>query len=65
VREALNKWIRESGEYDAVVDFEAAIRDPKNPTDFRPGLNADGVHPNDAGYKLIAESVDLSIFLRK
>jgi len=65
VREALNKWIRESGEYDAVIDFEAAIRDPKNPTDFRPGLNADGVHPNDAGYKLMADSVDLSIFLRK
>jgi lysophospholipase L1-like esterase len=64
VREALNKWIRESGEYDAVVDFEAAIRDPHNPTDFRPGLNADGVHPNDTGYRLMAESVDLSVFLR-
>jgi lysophospholipase L1-like esterase len=64
VRQALNRWIRNGGEYDAVVDFEAAVRDPANPTDFREGLYADGVHPNDAGYKLMAESVDLSTFLR-
>ena len=64
VRQALNRWIRNGGEYDAVIDFEAAVRDPANPSDFREGLYADGVHPNDAGYKLMAESVDLSIFLR-
>jgi lysophospholipase L1-like esterase len=64
VRQALNRWIRNGGEYDAVIDFEAAVRDPANPADFREGLYADGVHPNDAGYKLMAESVDLSIFVR-
>ena len=64
VRQALNAWIRTGGEYDAVIDFEAAVRDPKDPSQFREGLYADGVHPNDAGYKLMANSVDLSIFLR-
>ena len=64
VRQALNRWIRNGGEYDAVIDFEAAVRDPAHPTDFREGLYADGVHPNDAGYKLMAQSMDLSIFLR-
>ncbi len=64
VRQGLNAWIRTSGEYDAVIDFEAAVRDPQNPTDFREGLYADGVHPNDAGYRAMANSVDLTIFLR-
>jgi lysophospholipase L1-like esterase len=63
VRQALNAWIRNGGEYDAVVDFEAAVRDAKDPTQFREGLYADGVHPNDAGYKTMAAAVDLSIFL--
>jgi lysophospholipase L1-like esterase len=63
VREALNRWIRTSGEYDAVIDFDAAVRDPANPQRFREGWYADGVHPNDAGYKAMADSIDLSIFL--
>ena len=63
VREALNAWIRTSGAYDAVVDFEAATRDPNNPkrirADFDPG---DHLHPNDAGYQAMANAVDLSLF---
>ena len=63
VREALNTWIRTSGAYDAVVDFEAATRDPNNPkrirADFDPG---DHLHPNDAGYQAMANAVDLSLF---
>jgi lysophospholipase L1-like esterase len=63
VREALNAWIRTSGAYDAVVDFEAATRDPANPkrirAEFDPG---DHLHPNNAGYRAMADAVDLSVF---
>jgi lysophospholipase L1-like esterase len=63
VREALNTWIRTSGAYDAVVDFEAATRDPNNPKRFRADLDpGDHLHPNDAGYQAMADAVDLSLF---
>jgi lysophospholipase L1-like esterase len=60
IREALNAWIRTSGAFDAVVDFEAATRDAAGPkkirAEFDPG---DHLHPNDAGYQAMA---DRSIF---
>jgi lysophospholipase L1-like esterase len=66
VREAVNQWIRTSGACDAVVDFEAATRDPNNPkhirADFDPG---DHLHPNDAGYQAMADAFDLGIFTGK
>ena len=63
IREAVNAWIRTSGAYDAVVDFEAATRDPANPRRFRPDLDpGDHLHPNDAGYQAMADAVDLGIF---
>jgi lysophospholipase L1-like esterase len=66
IREAVNTWIRTGGAYDAVVDFDAVVRDPANPrrirADFDPG---DHLHPNDAGYKAMAEAVDLSVFTRR
>jgi lysophospholipase L1-like esterase len=63
VREAVNTWIRTSGAYDAVVDFEAATRDPNNPKRFRADLDpGDHLHPNDAGYQAMADAVDLSLF---
>jgi lysophospholipase L1-like esterase len=63
VREAVNAWIRTSGAYDAVVDFEAATRDPNNPKRFRADLDSgDQLHPSDAGYEAMADAVDLSIF---
>jgi lysophospholipase L1-like esterase len=63
IRQGVNQWIRTSKAYDAVVDFDAKLRDPQNPSQ----LNAvyyinDHLHPNDAGYKLMAETVDLSLF---
>jgi lysophospholipase L1-like esterase len=62
-REAVNTWIRTSGAYDAVVDFEAATRDPDNPKRIRAGFDpGDHLHPNDAGYQAMADAVDLSIF---
>jgi lysophospholipase L1-like esterase len=62
-RIAVNQWIRTSGAFDAVVDFEAAERDPEHPKQFRPGFNnGDHLHPNDAGYQAMADPIDLSIF---
>jgi lysophospholipase L1-like esterase len=66
IRDTVNRWIRTSGAFDAVVDFEAATRDPNNPKRFRPDFDpGDHLHPNDAGYKAMADAIDLSIFNRK
>ena len=66
IREAVNQWIRTSGAYDAVIDFDAATQDPANPKQIRPAYNIrDHLHPNDEGYKAMADAVDLSIFTRK
>lgn len=63
VRVALNKWIRESGEFDGVIDFEAVVRDPAKPSVMRKDLNSgDSLHPSDAGYKVMSESIDPKLF---
>jgi len=66
IRMAVNQWIRTSGAFDAVVDFEAATRDPNNPKRFKPEFDpGDHLHPNDAGYKAMADAINLSIFTAK
>ena len=63
IRTALNTWIRTGGAFDSVVDFDAATRDPNKPKQFRADYNnTDHLHPNDAGYKAMADAVNLSIF---
>jgi lysophospholipase L1-like esterase len=63
IRSAVNNWIRTGKAFDAVVDFDAATRDPNKPTEFRKDYNnTDHLHPNDAGYKAMADAVNLSIF---
>jgi lysophospholipase L1-like esterase len=63
VREAVNKWIRTSGEFDAVLDFDAALRDPAKPTQIKEGWHAgDHLHGSDAGYRVVADSIDLKLF---
>jgi lysophospholipase L1-like esterase len=63
VREAVNTWIRTSGAYDGVIDFEAATRDRDDPKRLRPEFDpGDHLHPNDAGYQAMADAVDLSLF---
>lgn len=63
VRQAVNEWTRTSGAFDAVVDFDSLIKDPANPNHFRPEFDSgDHLHPNDAGYKAMADAIDLSIF---
>jgi lysophospholipase L1-like esterase len=63
MRQTVNRWIRESGEFDAVVDFDAVIRDPAAPTRMRAQFDAgDHIHPNDAGNQAMAEAFDLRLF---
>lgn len=62
-RQALNAWIRTSGEYDAVIDFDRVLRDPSQPARINPALDSgDHGHPTDAGYKALADSIKLSLF---
>lgn len=63
VRQALNQWIRESGQFDAVVDFDVVLRDPDHPNHMSSRfLSGDHLHPNDAGYKAMADAIDLADF---
>lgn len=62
-RQAVNQWIRTSGAYDGVIDFDAALRDPSDPKRLLPAYaSSDNTHPNDAGYQAMANAVDLSLF---
>lgn len=63
MRQAVNAWIRTSGRFDTVIDFDAAIRDPADPLRIRPDLDSgDHVHPNDAGNQVMADAIDLKTF---
>ena len=66
IRETVNQWIRTSGAYDAVIDFDKAVQDPANPKQILATYNIrDHLHPNDAGYKAMAAAVDLALFKAK
>jgi lysophospholipase L1-like esterase len=63
MRQAVNAWIRTSGSFDAVIDFDAATRDPADPLRLQPEIDpGDHVHPNDAGNALMAGAIDLDLF---
>jgi len=63
VRQAVNDWIRTSGRFDAVIDFDAAVRDPAALTNLAHAYDTgDHLHLNPAGYKTMAESIDLKLF---
>lgn len=62
-RQRVNEWIRTSDRFDAVVDFDAAVRDPANETMLSPLYDSgDYLHLNPAGYVAMAQAVDLSLF---
>ncbi len=62
-REAINHWIRTSGAYDGVIDFDALVRDPAHPTRFLPKYDSgDHLHPGDAGYRAMGEAIDPTLF---
>lgn len=61
-RQQVNNWIRNSGAFDAVIDFERAVQDPANPRRLRAEFTTDNLHPNDAGYQAMADIINLEIF---
>lgn len=64
-RQKVNAWIRNSGEFDAVVDFDAVERDPAHPKRMRPEFDSgDHIHPNDVGNQAMADAFVLSTFER-
>jgi lysophospholipase L1-like esterase len=60
-RQAVNRWIRTGGAFDGVIDFEAVVRDPSNPSRTLPAYDFDGVHMTDAGYEAMANAVNLGM----
>jgi len=63
IREEVNQWIRTSGVFDGVIDFDATTRDPKNPKQFLPPYDhGDHLHPSDAGYQAMSDAIDLKLF---
>ena len=65
-RQAVNKFIRAGGAYDGVIDFDAVVRDPEHPARFLSMYDSgDHLHPNDAGYKAMADGIDLSLFKKR
>lgn len=62
-RQTVNKWIRTSGHFDAVIDFDKAMRNPKDTLSLRPeAQSGDYLHPNELGYRMMAGAIDLSLF---
>ncbi len=62
IRLAANAWIRTSGEPDAVIDFEAAVRDPEHPAALlKDNDSGDRLHPSDAGYAAMADAIPLDV----
>jgi lysophospholipase L1-like esterase len=63
IRAEVNQWIRASGTFDGVIDFDQITRDPQNPNRFNALYDSgDHLHPNDAGYKAMGEGIDLKMF---
>lgn len=61
-RQTINAWIRAPGNFDAVIDWDAVLRDPARPTYLLTAYDNDGLHPNMAGYKAMADAIPLSLF---
>jgi lysophospholipase L1-like esterase len=63
-REAVNAWIRHSGAFDGVIDFASAVADPSSPEMLDPAYDSgDHLHPNDAGYRAMANAINLTMLL--
>ena len=62
-RQAVNRWIRESGEFDAVIDFDKVTRDPARPDRLLPAYDSgDRLHPSPTGYRAMADAIPLDLF---
>ncbi len=63
-RQAVNAWIRAAGHFDAVIDFDSIVRDPAHPNQLLPAYDCgDHLHPSPAGYKAMADSIPLDLFV--
>jgi lysophospholipase L1-like esterase len=63
VRQAVNEWLRQTDAFDAIVDFDRALRDPDHPTRMLPIYDCgDHLHPSDLGYRAMGDAIDLSLF---
>lgn len=66
MRQTINHWIRTTHQLDGFIDFDKVIRDPARPAVFLPAYDSgDHLHPNDTGYKAMADSIDLKLFTSK
>ncbi len=64
-RQAVNQWIRAAGHFDALIDFDAVLRDPAHPEQLLPAFDCgDHLHPSPAGYKAMGEAIPLTVFAR-
>lgn len=62
-RQALNTWIRDSGEFDSVIDFDVIARDPSAPSTLSAAVDGgDHLHPSAEGYAIMAGAIDLGLF---
>ena len=64
IRQAVNTWIRTSGAFDGVIDFDRAVRDPHDATRLFKDFSSDGIHMSDLGYLTMANAIDLRLFSR-
>ena len=63
IRQEVNYWIRNEPTFDAVIDFDAVLRDPQDEGRLAEAYNSgDSIHPSDAGYSAMANAIDLEIF---
>ena len=63
IRQSVNKWIRTSGSFNGVIDLDAVLRDPEHPSRLSPRYaSKDQLHPNDLGYRAMADAIDLTLF---
>jgi len=58
----VNRWIRTSGAFDAVVDFDSVVRDPTRADFIRPQFDCDAVHPTPLGYSAMGSAIPLDLF---
>jgi lysophospholipase L1-like esterase len=65
VRDEVNDWIRTSGQFDGVIDFDLAVRDPADKDQLNPAYQFEWLHLNPAGYQAMAEAIDLNLFKLK
>ena len=63
IRQEVNDWMRKTDAFDAIVDFDRALRDPEHPTRMLPIYDCDDhLHPSDLGYRAMGDAIDLSLF---